>query len=220
MAMVAGVGAHSHADREHDFYATPPEAVHALLAIENKWLPEGVIWEPAGGDGAIVNILRTAGREVAATDIVDRGCPDSDAGIDFIRDGRNPGHGVTKAIITNPPFKIAKDFVSRAVSHCDYVAMLLRLAFLEGVGRQTWFEMGTLARVHVSSRRLPMMHRHGWTGPRAGSAVCHAWFVWDKRHEGRPAVQWFDWRDYAPSFTTTSPVGDNDNIPVAQGVAA
>jgi hypothetical protein len=86
--------------------------------------------------------------------------------------------------------------------------MLLRLAFLEGAARMPWFGRAHLARVHVSSRRLPMMHRHGWTGKKAGSAVCHAWFVWDKRHEGRPAVQWFDWRDHMPAA--------NDNRPTAR----
>lgn len=214
MAMVAGVGMHSHADRGHDFYATPREAVDAFLAIEKKWLPEGAIWEPACGDGAIVLPLRESGRTVYATDLVGRGCPDSTAGLDFLRDGRYPGRGVTKAIITNPPFKLAWQFVERALQECDYVAMLLRLAFLEGCARKTWFEMRPLARVHVSSRRLPMMHRHGWTGPKAGSAVCHAWFVWDRRHEGRPQIQWFDWKDHALL------VGANDNAAPAQAGAA
>jgi hypothetical protein len=193
---VCGVGSHSYAERGDDFYATPPEAVHSLLAIEKKWLPGGTIWEPACGDGAIVNVLRAAGREVVATDLIDRGCPGSTSGLDFVRDGRGPGRGVTKAIITNPPYRLAWQFVERALQECDYVAMLLRLAFLEGLARKAWFEMRQLARVHVSSRRLPMMHRHGWDGPKAGSAVCHAWFVWDKRHEGRPVIQWFDWKEY------------------------
>jgi hypothetical protein len=37
----------------------------------------------------------------------------------------------------------------------------------------------------VSSRRLPMMHRFGWDGPRATSNTCYAWFIWDRR--GTPA---------------------------------
>ncbi len=206
--MVAGVGTHTHAERGDDFYATPPEAVHALLAIESKWLPRGTIWEPACGDGAIVLPLRAAGWNVEATDLVDRGCPDSMSGLDFVRDGRHPSN--VEGVITNPPFKLAKEFVDRALMECGYVAMLLRLAFLEGGKRQFWFEHGSLARVHVSSRRLPMMHRHGWDGPKAGSAVCHAWFVWDERHEGRPAIQWFDWKDHVPA--TTQVVAANDNL--------
>jgi hypothetical protein len=200
MAMVAGVGMHSHADREHDFYATPPEAVHALLAVERKWLPDcRVIWEPACGDGAISKVLEAKGYEVMSTDLVDRGY--GTPGVDFLK-AESPVHS---AIITNPPYKLARQFVDTALEHVPYVAMLLRLAFLEGGARMPWFASTPLARVHVASRRLPMMHRHGWTGPKAGSAVCHAWFVWDKRHEGRPVVQWFDWKDHAPL------VAANDN---------
>lgn len=192
--MVAGVGTHTLAERGDDFYATPKCAVDSLLAIERKWLPRGTIWEPACGDGAIVMPLRAAGWKVEATDLIDRGCPDSLAGLDFVRDGRSPRN--IAGVITNPPFKLAKEFVDRALMDAPYVAMLLRLSFLEGGKRHFWFEHGSLARVHVSSRRLPMMHRDGWAGPKAGSAVCHAWFVWDKRHEGRPVIQWFDWKDH------------------------
>jgi hypothetical protein len=35
---------------DHDYYPTPPEAVRALLGVEQF---EGTIWEPACGDGAI-----------------------------------------------------------------------------------------------------------------------------------------------------------------------
>lgn len=205
MGMVAGVGMHSHADREHDFYATPPEAVHSLLAIESKWLPDcRVIWEPACGDGAISKVLEAHGYEVMSTDLVDRGY--GTPGIDFL----TSDSFVNSAIITNPPYKLARQFVDTALEHVPYVAMLLRLAFLEGGARMPWFASTPLARVHVSSRRLPMMHRDGWTGPKAGSAVCHAWFVWDQRHEGRPVVQWFDWKDHAPRMAANdnSPAGD------------
>jgi hypothetical protein len=33
--------------------------------------------------------------------------------------------------------------------------------------------------------RLPMMHRHGWQGPRASSSIAFAWFVWDRAHRGK-----------------------------------
>lgn len=198
--MVSGVGSHSHTERGDDFYATPTCAVSSLLAVEDKWLPPigSLIWEPACGDGAIVTPLRAAGYNVFASDIVDRGCPDSEVG-SFL--GYRPF--VAAPIITNPPFKLAREFVDTALQRAPYVAMLLRLAFLEGCARKPWFETTPLARVHVSSRRLPMMHRYGWEGPKAGSAVCHAWFVWDVRHEGRPQIQWFDWRDHV--------VAGNDN---------
>lgn len=203
MAMVAGVGSHSHTARGDDFYATPPEAVASLLAIECKWMPRSTVWEPACGDGAIVLPLRAAGYTVSATDLVDRGCPDSRV-LDFL--GDDPLRSEFGSVITNPPFKLAREFVEVGLKHAPYVAMLLRLAFLEGNARRPWFQSSPLARVHVSSRRLPMMHRDGWTGPKAGSAVCHAWFVWDERHEGRPEIQWFDWKEHVPANDNAAPL--------------
>lgn len=185
---------HALADRKDDFYASPPEAVAAFIRAESAYLPK-VLWEPACGDGAIVKPLRAAGYTVHATDLVARGCPESRAGEDFLMPFPVPGD--LGGVVTNPPFKLAQAFVDRALLVTPYVAMLLRLAFLEGAERRPWFVGGPLARVHVSSRRLPMMHRDGWEGERTGSAIAFAWFVWDRRHVGEPVIRWFDWREAA-----------------------
>lgn len=74
----ANAGRHRLADRRHDLYETPAEAVHALLRVES--LPQR-IWEPACGPGAIVQVLRGAGHDVIATDLNDWGCPDSGSGM-------------------------------------------------------------------------------------------------------------------------------------------
>ncbi len=184
---------HSLKDRGDDFYATPIEAVNAFISIERPFLPNR-IWEPACGDGAIVKPLREAGYSVHATDLVARGCPDSESGNDFLMPFVVP-EGI-QGVVTNPPFKLAQQFVDKALSVSPYVAMLLRLSFLEGAARGPWFQSSPLARVHVSSKRLPMMHRDGWEGPTSGSAIAFAWFVWDRRHEGSPQIRWFDWRDH------------------------
>lgn len=210
---VCGVGTHTHADRGDDFYATPVEATRSLLAVERKWFPTGTIWEPACGDGAIVKELRSRNIPTIASDLIDRGCPQSMIA-DFLISSVTsmPPAG----IVTNPPFRRAREFVDKALEHAPYVAMLLRLAFLEADKRKEWFESSPLARVHISSRRLPMMHRAGWTGPKAGSAVCYAWFVWDKRHEGRPAIHWFDYRDYP----ATEPQADARQVDLEEAIAA
>ncbi|WP_201159425.1 hypothetical protein [Rhodoplanes elegans] len=167
-------------ERGDDFYATPPVAVEALLQVER--LPR-LIWEPACGDGAIVNVLRAAGYDVAATDLVDRGCPDSAAGIDFLMEHRAPA-GV-QCIVTNPPFKLAEEFVVKALDLCPRVIMLLRLAFLESERRSSILDCGRLARVHCFSRRIPMMHRGGYEGKKIGnSGMAFAWFVWNRDHRG------------------------------------
>jgi hypothetical protein len=187
--------AHALVDRKDDFYPTPIEAVRGFLSAERQYLPKR-LWEPACGDGAIALPLRAAGYEVFATDLVERGCPDSGSGLDFLM----MPHLVTKnfeGIVTNPPFKLARAFVDRALDLAPYVAMLLRVSFLEGTARRPWFKSGPLARVHISSRRLPMMHRHEWDGPKSTSAIAFAWFVWSKGHALPPTIDWFDWKDSA-----------------------
>jgi hypothetical protein len=63
---------HPLAERGDDLYETPPVAVEALLRVEK--IPHRV-WEPACGPGNIVKVLRTAGHEVLASDLVDYGDP-------------------------------------------------------------------------------------------------------------------------------------------------
>ena len=179
MNHAANAGTHSYAARGPDNYSTPAEAVEALLRVER--LP-AAIWEPACGLGSIVYVLRDAGHNVVATDLNDWGCPDSKSRIDFLMERQAPD-GV-EAIITNPPYKLAGQFVTHGLKLAPKVCMLLRLAFLESERRTEILETGWLARVHVFRDRLPMMHRHNWAGPKASSAIAFAWFVWDRHHHG------------------------------------
>ena len=178
LAHAANPGRHRLSDRRDDLYETPPEAVRGLLAVEE--IPSGAIWEPACGPGAIVRVLRAAGHEVYATDLVDYDSPDQDAhGIDFLMEHGSAPYYIG-SIITNPPFKLADQFVRHALLLCPRVYMLLRLAFLESERRSAILESGWLKRVYVFRERLPMMHRAGWQGPRASSSIPFAWFVFDR----------------------------------------
>lgn len=55
---------------QFDYYATDPQAVEMLLALET-FAP--VIWEPACGEGHISNVLAAHGYEVISTDLIYRG---------------------------------------------------------------------------------------------------------------------------------------------------
>lgn len=180
---------HELAERHHDLYETPAVAVHALLKVEK--LPPHV-WEPACGPGAIVGVLRHAGYTVHATDLNEYGCRESSSGIDFLMERAAPA-GV-EAIVTNPPFKLASEFVARALDLCPLVIMLLRLAFIESERRSTILDSGHLARIHVFKNRLPMMHRRGWTGPTASSQTAFAWFVFDRNHHGPTTLRRISWK--------------------------
>jgi hypothetical protein len=175
-------GRHPHAQRGLDFYPTPPEATAALLIIEK--LPRRV-WDVSAGNGGITKPLREADYDVIASDIVER-----DFELDFVGNFllmTEAPMGV-EAIVCNPPYKLATEFVGHALKLVPHVVMLLRLAFLESAKRTPILDTGKLARVHVFKQRLPMMHRDGWTGPRASSAIAFAWFVWERNHRGPTTI--------------------------------
>lgn len=181
---------HKLADRGDDLYETPDVAVKALMKAEK--LPE-VIWEPACGPGSIVRVLREAGHLVHATDLVDYGCPDSESGQDFLME-QHPSFYIG-AIVTNPPFKLASEFVAHAMKiGVPKIIMLLRLAFMESERRASILDNGWLARVYVFARRIPMMHRHGYQGPTTkNSGMAFAWFVWDRDHKGPTELRRIFW---------------------------
>jgi hypothetical protein len=171
----AQAGQHSFKERGDDCYETPACAVEALLRVES--LPH-LVWEPACGPGSIVKVLEARGYKVLATDVVDYGWGH------WVKNFLDCVGPSDRAIVTNPPYRLAEAFVFHALTMSPLVIMLLRLAFLESVRRTEILEKSGLVRVHVFRKRLPMMHRAGWTGPRASSAMPFAWFVWEREHRG------------------------------------
>lgn len=164
-------------DRGHDVYEMPAVAVEALLRVES--LPHHV-WEPACGPSQrIAEVLRAHDHQVTASDLTtDR--------IDFSMERRAPeGAG---AIVTNPPYKLAADFVRHGLELVPLVIMLLRINFLEAQRRRDLIEGGKLARVHLFADRLPRMHREGWTGNRTSGSTAFAWFIWGRDHAGPIAL--------------------------------
>lgn len=152
---------------EFDFYPTPIECVHALLEREKF---EGEVWEPACGDGRIVESCRQRGLNCFGTDI--------QLGQDFFDSKRR-----VDCIITNPPYFCADEFVLHALRLARHkVAMLLRLGFLGGIDRyETIWRQHPLKSLYVFCRRLDF----GVDGTPIDN---HAWFVWDMKHEGPATV--------------------------------
>ena len=69
------------------------------------------------------------------------------------------------------------------------VALLARLALLEGQKRRALFQSTPLARVWVSSRRVSMPPG-GTDIPAKGGAIAYAWFVWERGYSGAPSLGW------------------------------
>lgn len=170
------------ADRDGpDFFPTPAWATHALLASETF---EGRIWECACGDGEMARVLKGAGYTVRASDLHARGFGTS--GIDFLKATRQVDN-----IVTNPPYNAAEAFVVHGLKLARRkLALLLRLAFLEGANRaNTIFLQTPPARVWVFSERITFYMKDA---PRAGSGTtAYAWFVWDKTSQGSSELRWF-----------------------------
>ena len=167
-----------------DFYPTPLRAVDALLAVETFL---GPVWEPACGDGAISEPFARFGYMVISSDLVNRGY--GETGIDFLMEYKSRAPNV----VTNPPFKLAVPFVRKALElTTGKVAMLLKIAFLEGQERAELFRNSPLARVHVFSQRLAFVP--GGTDPArkldGGGMMAFAWFVWEHGFVGKPTINW------------------------------
>jgi len=179
---------HPNSARGNDLYETPEVATLALLAVEP--LPPKIL-EPACGRSAISKVLRAAGHTVIENDIVDYGLS-QDRVQDFLEITPGEIDGID-GVVTNPPFRLAQQFVRHALTLCPHVFMLLRLSFFESERRRDVLENAGLIRVHVFRNRLPMMHRDGWTGNRSTSTVAYAWFVWERGYSGNAEFDRISW---------------------------
>src|SRR5262249_59214164 len=123
--------------------------------------------------GAMVGVLRRHGYTVEAADLL--------FGQDFLRRG-----GRTANVVTNPPFRLALEFVahSKAIASRK-VAMLLPVEFLHGVARYELFQDRSfpLKIVYVFAARP-------YFGMDTPAAVAHAWYVWDRNCRGEPRIGW------------------------------
>ena len=163
-----------------DFFPTPKWATYAL--IDNEGF-KGEIWESACGNGAMSSVLETTGQSVLSSDLFDRGYGES--GVDFLQPKRR-----AQNIITNPPYNAAEGFVRAGLQAAERkFALLLRLAFLEGAGRQrTIFTDAPPSRVWVFSERITF-YPDGAVQKGSGTTA-YAWFVWDKDAFGTE-LKWF-----------------------------
>jgi hypothetical protein len=156
-----------------DQYETPAWVTLALV----PHLPEinDMIWEPACGSGKMVAALRQAGFDVTGSDIAD--------GVDFLCHPAKSGIG---AIITNPPYALAREFIERAwhFNSVRVVAMLLRTDFDHAATRAHLF-----AGCPTSAKKVVLTKRIRWFEGSDGSpSFNHCWMIWDRQHRGPPTL--------------------------------
>ena len=191
------LGASNHTEKEReadDYYATDGIAIDKLIKVEH---PNVNIWECAAGGGHLSERLKKFGGNVFSSDIKNRGYT-LDKQMDFLLATKDDiPFSERFDIITNPPYKLAKEFVLKGLDllpdeYCR-LYMFLKLTFLEGKARYNEiFSQTPPCKVYVFSERIMCAKNGEFERMKAGggSATAFAWFVWQKGYTGDTIVKW------------------------------
>lgn len=186
-----------------DFFPTPAWATRALVEhviAGGGWRRDQIAgmtcWEPACGEGHMARPLAEYFKAVLATDVANYGFPGQLATCDFTLLYDHPpstkGQGRRDWIITNPPFRLASEFIDIGLKIAKSgIAMLVRTAFLEG--KERYYEVFSEhppAMIAPFAERVPMFR--GRIDQEGSSATSYCWMVWSKQphHAGRTIVRW------------------------------
>ena len=166
-----------------DDFPTPPWATRALcerLPID----PFMTAREPAANRGHMARALDEYFGSVEVSDIFDYG-----QGYQVKDYLFGPAPYSAEWTITNPPFRLAEQFIARALNTSTHgVAVIVRSAFLEGVGRhKTLFSVRPPSLILQFSERV-VMHK-GKLSAKGSTATAYCWLVW---MTGHPDTR-FDW---------------------------
>lgn len=183
-----GASNHSKEERENnDFYATDPIAIDKLLEVEEL---DKYIWECACGEGHLAKALKDRGHFVFASDLINRGYGID--GVDFLK-------CVDVAlgdIVTNPPYKYAKEFVLKGLELLEKgnkLCLFLKVQFLEGIARKKEiYDKFPPKKVYIFSKRVVCAKNGDFEAMKkgGGSAVAYAWYVWEKGYTGNTVINW------------------------------
>lgn len=169
--------------KKSDFYETPYSITRQFLQKEGVDKLQGKILEPSCGNDAIVKVLNEFGLNVIGKDL--------STGQNFLEEEEK-----YDAIITNPPFSLAHEFVQKCKDLTNYFALLLPLSYLHGKSRfDSIYSDATfpLSRVYVFTRYPMLGDALREDGKYKTGMMVYAWFVWDKNTVGKePVIKWID----------------------------
>lgn len=171
-----------------DDFPTPCWATRALL--ERLPIAPGMsVWEPAANRGYMTKALCESFDRVFASDIHDYGY-----GFD-LQDFLLPYEDEprTSWVITNPPFRLAEEFLYRAREVASHgIALLVRLQWLEGINRwKRLFAPSPPARILLFTERLAMLK--GRYDPAGDTKTAYAWMVWQVPYWQTEMAPRFEW---------------------------
>lgn len=160
-----------------DLFQTPKYAVDLLI----PFIPDNIkwIWEPACGEGKIVQVFTEHGYGVYASDIRNAQNWVRPHTLNFLTDDKPLAFYFAKhdyAIVTNPPFSLKKQFYDKCREHkqpfallipADYSGWLIRACSEEG------------AEKIIPTRRVDYITPSGLSGASGHTADFHSlWLTW------------------------------------------
>lgn len=172
-----------------DLYPTPVDGTESIIEVLKAMKrPDGTpiktIWEPACGDGRLARVLEWHGFTVISTDL--REYPGYGyGGLDFLSEtpGGKWGWDMPEidAIVSNPPFSLAEEFIRRALTFTPNVVMLLKQTFWNVGGRSKglWVD-------HTPDMELKLTWRLAFLKTERGNSPLMdcMWNVWNGANTG------------------------------------
>lgn len=164
-----------------DLYPTPEDCTYSLLPYIAPLLPPNAyVLEPACADGQMVRPLREFGYNVTGYDLR----PDvlgGEGGVDFLDAKKFPKPIVPfDAVITNPPFSAAEEFIYRALEIAPVAVMLLKAQYWNTKGRRRLFrKTRPLMELNLTWRPAFLADERG----KSPLMDC-MWIVWQRGHTG------------------------------------
>lgn len=163
-----------------DDFPTPPWATRALIEHvfqeETQFLASLTCLEPACGAGHMAKVLAEYFKAITCCDICDYGFGQQR---DYLK---SPPYAIGSWdwVITNPPFRLAEEFVLRSLDVARIgVAILARTVFIESVGRyERLFKSRPPTTYAQFTERVPMVK--GRLDKNATTATSYCWLVWKK----------------------------------------
>lgn len=197
---------------ENDFYATDPKAAEWLLKIEPEITD---VWEPFVGTGNLAEPYREASKLRIISDLIDRGYYPERVSTSYGKDFLKMNKIWKGDIVSNPPYKGSLKYVKHCldlVNEGHYVALFLRLNFLETLERYKFFKKYPPIRVWIPALRIVCARDNEFMIPATNrktgevlydkegnikytkrtSAVCSCWYIWKKGYTGETVLKWFN----------------------------
>lgn len=177
---------HEAAESPDDF-PTPPWATRALIehVIGKAGLETMSCLEPACGRGHMSRALEEYFGSVDSSDAHQYGYGQIRNFLSFPLKASSHDW-----VITNPPFRLAEEFVNRALGVARVgVAILARTVFLESLGRyEEIFQYSPPSKFAQFVERVPMVR--GRLDRMVTTATGYAWFVWERQPATTPRLMW------------------------------